>query len=102
MPLHRDNDEERAAIVERLLEEQRRQRRREPAKTSLRNPAGSERRVQPERRRGRSDVELRKEREALQRQWEAKQRSQRHTRWDGSNRLEKDDATIFRCWLPSR
>ena len=93
MPLHRDNDEERAAIVERVLEQQRCERRRDSLKASPRNPA-PERRVQSERRRGRSDMELRAQREALKRQWETKQRSQRNTRGDGSDRLEKDDANI--------
>ena len=92
MGVQRNNDEERAAIVERLLQEQRRERR-EPVKASLRNSDGPERRVTSERRHGRSDAELRMEREALQRQWEAMQRSPRNRRGDGADRLEmKNDA----------
>jgi len=70
MGVQRNNDEERAAIVERLLEEHRRLGARVPMmKASLRNPDGSDRCAQPERRRGRSDAELRTQREALERQW---------------------------------
>ena len=74
MPIQRNNDEERAAVVDRLLSEHRRQQLRESAKASPRNPDGPERVRQPERRRGRSDAELRTQREALERQWNEQQR----------------------------
>src|ERR1051326_6868948 len=48
----------------------------EQVEASLASPDTSERRQPPERRRLRSDAELRKQREALKRQWEARQRRQ--------------------------
>ena len=69
MPIQRNNDEKRAAVVDRLLQEHRRERLRESAEPSPRNPDGPEGVVQPERRRGRSDAELRTQQEALERQW---------------------------------
>ena len=74
MALHRDNDEERAAMVDRLVSEHRHQRPPEHRKVLTENPSASERRVQSERRRGRSDVELRKQRAALERQWNEQHR----------------------------
>jgi hypothetical protein len=69
MPLRRDNDEERQL------------------KTSAR-------RQRPERRRGRSDAELRKQRAALKRQWEARQPRQRDARGTSADRLEDHDAKV--------
>jgi len=77
MPIQRNNDEERAAVVDRLIREHRRQQPRESAKVSPRNPDGPERLGQPERRRGRSDVELRVQREALERQWNEQHRGRK-------------------------
>ena len=68
MPIQRDNDEERAAVIDRLMREHRGQQAREP-KASIRTPDGPELCRQPERRRYRSDGELRSERDALERQW---------------------------------
>ena len=73
MAIQRDNDEERAAIVERLVEENRRLSRKEPVQVSTRKPRAAERR-QSERRRHRSDVELRQQRAELEFQWNAKNR----------------------------
>lgn len=74
MPIQRNNDEERAAVVDRLIHEHRRQQPRGAAKTSPRNPDGLEPVRRPERRRGRSDAELRTQREALERQWNERHR----------------------------
>jgi len=74
MAVERDNDEERAAIVERLLEEQRGLHRRGHVRVSTGKPYGLERRQRPERRKFRSDAELRQQREELERQWNDKRR----------------------------
>ena len=80
MRLHRDNDEERAAVVDQLLQEHRRQQAGEPGKASVRNPVDGERRVQSERRRGRSDVEWRTQRKALERRWNEQRRRQKRSK----------------------
>jgi hypothetical protein len=63
MALYRNNDEERAAVVDRLLEQQRPQ----PARARVK----IERRPLVERRRHRSDTELRAQRDDMQREWDA-------------------------------
>jgi len=74
MPLRRDNDEERAAVVDRLLQDYRRQHPREYAKALLDRSNAAERRQMTERRRGRSDTELRRQREELERRWNERHR----------------------------
>ena len=74
MPIQRNNDEERASLVERLSQEYRRERTPVIAIESPRTSTGLERRVQGERRRGRSDAELRAERDELERQWNEQHR----------------------------
>ena len=87
--VQRNNDEERAAIVERLLQEHRDLRAHESMEASLRDPDAPERRVhperrvQPERRSGRPDAELRTEREALERRW-----NEQHGRCNGERHRE--------------
>ena len=77
MPIKKDNNEERAAIIERLLQEHRRQHGRETAKTlESREPDNAERRQ------GRSDVVLRRQQAELQQQW--RQRDRRRTRTKAS------------------
>ena len=80
MAVQRDNDDERAAIVQRLLEESRPLDRREQGQRSTRKPNGSDRGQQVERRRHRSDAELRKQRAELERLWnEEHERGQTET-----------------------
>ena len=74
MPIQRNNDEERAAVVDRLLQEHLRQQPRESARASQQKSDGSERVRPAERRRGRSDADLRTQREALERQWNEQHR----------------------------
>jgi hypothetical protein len=68
MPLQRDNDQERAAIIDRLLQQQDR-----------RHPA---RAVRPglERRQHRSETELRTQREEMKCEWDAQNGSKTHQR----------------------
>jgi hypothetical protein len=73
MAVQRENDEERAAIVERLVEENRRPHRRQ-VQVSTGEPNGAERSQRPERRKFRSDAELRRQREELEREWNEKHR----------------------------
>jgi len=70
MPLHRNNDEERAAIVDRLLREYRHQHTAKPVKASLRTVEASYQGChRRERRCGRSDVELRKQLRESECEW---------------------------------
>jgi hypothetical protein len=80
MSVQRNNDEERAAIVERLIQEHRRLSADEPIKASPPDPDGPERRAQPERRRGRSAAELRAQREALEHQWNEQHRRRKRSK----------------------
>jgi hypothetical protein len=75
MPKRRDNDVERMAIVDRLLDDYRRTSRRQ-AKAEI-GESGSARAGQPERRRYRSDVELREQRADLERQWASRREPRR-------------------------
>jgi len=79
MPLQRNNDQERAERVERLVDELRHGRTQQPPNALVEKPAGAEPRRQSERRRGRSDVDLRRHQEELQKEW-----SLRHRRRKGA------------------
>jgi len=74
MPILRDNDAERAAVVDRLIQQIRGERGGE-SKARSEHPDGAAREARVERRKHPNDAELRQLRAELERQWE-----QRHTR----------------------
>jgi len=80
MPLQRNNDQERAERVERLVDELRSGRRRQQAKELMNSRAGPKRGQRSERRRGRSDVELRQHREQLEREWDERHRRRKRAK----------------------
>jgi hypothetical protein len=81
MPLQRDNDQERAAVIDRLLQQQGRRR---PMRAEVKASAGKlnsgAARPQVERRQHRSEKELRSQREEMKREWDAKHGRKTHRR----------------------